>query len=86
LAEFGDVRTEVNVPAIANAVPHLHISWDYDKRRLSPSQMADKLRDGEPSIEVVPGSRRQLVVGVWMMEPGEDAIVGRRIREILAAT
>jgi L-seryl-tRNA(Ser) seleniumtransferase len=86
LSEFGDVRTEVQVPAIANAVPHLHISWDYDQRRLTPSQMSDKLRDGEPSIEVVPGSRRQLVVGVWMMEPGEDAIVGRRIREILAAT
>jgi L-seryl-tRNA(Ser) seleniumtransferase len=86
LAEFKDIRTEVQVPAIANAVPHLHVSWDYDKRKLSPSQMADKLRDGEPSIEVVPGSRRQLVVGVWMMQPGDDAIVGRRMREILAAT
>jgi L-seryl-tRNA(Ser) seleniumtransferase len=86
LAEFKDVRTEVNVPAIANAVPHLHITWDYDKRGLTPSQMADKLRSGEPSIEVNPGSRRELVVGVWMMEPGEDAIVGQRIRQILAST
>jgi D-glucosaminate-6-phosphate ammonia-lyase len=86
LAEFKDVRTEVNVPAIANAVPHLQVSWDYDKRKLTPGQMADKLRDGEPSIEVVPGSRRQLVVGVWMMEPGDDVVVGRRICEILAGT
>jgi hypothetical protein len=23
------------------------------------------------------------VVGVWMLQPGEDAIVGRRIREAL---
>jgi L-seryl-tRNA(Ser) seleniumtransferase len=85
LAEFKDVRTEVEVPAVANAVPHLHIRWDYEKRKLTPAQMADKLRDGEPSIEVVPGSRRELVVGVWMMQPGDDKIVGERIRQILAA-
>jgi len=86
LAEFSDVKTEVQVPAIANAVPHLHIRWDYEKRKLSPSQMAEKLRDGEPSIEVVPGGRRELVVGVWMMQPGDDAIVANRIRQILAST
>ncbi len=28
LKEFKDVKTEVRVPAIANAVPHLHIRWD----------------------------------------------------------
>jgi D-glucosaminate-6-phosphate ammonia-lyase len=86
LSEFKDVRTEVQVPAIANAVPHLHIRWDYEQRQLTPSQMADKLRDGEPSIEVVPGSRRDLVVGVWMMQSGDEAIVAQRIRQILAAT
>jgi L-seryl-tRNA(Ser) seleniumtransferase len=86
LAEFTDVRTEVNVPAIANAVPHLHVSWDYERRKLNPSQLADKLRDGEPSIEVTPNSRRQLVIGVWMMQPGDDTIVGQRIRQILSGT
>jgi L-seryl-tRNA(Ser) seleniumtransferase len=86
VAEFSDVKTEVEVPSGANAVPHLHITWNYDQRRLTPGQMADKLRDGEPSIEVVPGSRRELVVGVWMLEPGEEEIVGQRIRQILAAS
>ena len=42
--------------------------------------------DGVPSIEVGPGSRQQLQIGVWMMEPGEDAIVAARIRSILAGT
>ena len=42
--------------------------------------MVKKLREGKPSIEVSPGSVRQLGIGVWMMEPGEDAIVGERIR------
>ena len=54
------------------------------RRRLSPADMAKQLRDGQPSIEVNPSTGRQLVIGVWMMEPGEDAIVGERLRAILA--
>ena len=86
LQPFADVRTEMYVPQIANAVPHLRVSWDYQRRRLSASDMVRKLREGKPSIEVNPGSGRQLVIGVWMMEPGQDAIVAERIRAILAAT
>jgi L-seryl-tRNA(Ser) seleniumtransferase len=86
LKGFEDVRTEVNVPEIANAVPHLRVSWDTQRRRLSVAEMVKQLREGDPSIEVTPGSGRQLVIGVWMMEPGEDAIVGERIRAILAKT
>ena len=86
LKGFEDVRTEVFVPRIANAVPHLRVRWDSRKRGLTPTEMVRKLREGKPSIEVTPGSRQQLVIGVWMMEPGEDTIVGERIRAILAAT
>jgi L-seryl-tRNA(Ser) seleniumtransferase len=86
LKPFPDVKTDVNVPRIANAVPHLRVGWDYRGRNLSVPQMVQKLRDGEPSIEVSPGSRRELGIGVWMMEPGDDAIVADRIRTILAAT
>jgi L-seryl-tRNA(Ser) seleniumtransferase len=86
LKAYDDVKTEVFVPQIANAVPHLRVTWDYKKRNLTPSQMVQKLRDGQPSIEVNPGSRQQVVIGVWMMDPGEDAIVGERLRAILAAT
>ncbi len=81
-----DAHTEIFVPRIANAVPHLRVKWDFKKRGLTPADMVRKLRDGKPSIEVNPGSRQQLVIGVWMMEPGEDAIVGERIRTILSAT
>jgi L-seryl-tRNA(Ser) seleniumtransferase len=48
--------------------------------------MVRQLREGKPSIEVSPNSSRQLVIGVWMMDPGEDAIVGERLRAILAGT
>ena len=83
---FEDVRTEVFVPPIANAVPHLRVRWDSKKRGLTSGEMVRELREGKPSIEVGPGSRQQLVIGVWMMEPGEDAIVAERIRSILAGT
>jgi uncharacterized pyridoxal phosphate-dependent enzyme len=86
LKPFEDVRTEMFVPRIANAVPHLRVRWDSKKRKLTPAEMVQKLRDGKPSIEVTPGSQRQFVIGVWMMEPGEDAIVADRMRTILAAT
>jgi L-seryl-tRNA(Ser) seleniumtransferase len=86
LKGFDDVHTEMFVPRIANAVPHLRVRWDSKKRGLTPSDMVRKLREGKPSIEVTPGSQRQFVIGVWMMEPGEDAIVAGRIRSILAST
>jgi L-seryl-tRNA(Ser) seleniumtransferase len=86
LRALSDVKTEVYVPQIANAVPHLRVTWDTGARRLTVPQMVEKLREGQPSIEVGPGSRQQLHIGVWMMEPGDDAIVGERIRAILAAT
>jgi L-seryl-tRNA(Ser) seleniumtransferase len=86
LRGFEDVRTEVRVPQIANAVPHLHVTWDTQGRRVSVSDVVKQLRDGQPSIEVNPSTGRQLVIGVWMMEPGEDAIVAERVRAILAKT
>jgi L-seryl-tRNA(Ser) seleniumtransferase len=84
LAAFSDVKAETHVPRIANAVPHLSVTWDEKKRNLSVRQAVQKLREGEPSIEVGPNSVRQLSIGVWMMEPGEDAVVAERLRTILA--
>jgi uncharacterized pyridoxal phosphate-dependent enzyme len=86
LKGFDDVKTEVFVPKIANAVPHLRLRWDTQKRKLTTADMVRKLREGKPSIEVAPGAGRQFAIGVWMMEPGEDAVVGERIRSILAST
>ena len=84
LQEFPDVHTEVHVPEIANAVPHLRITWDHAKRGVDVPTMIRRLREGTPSIEVPPGAHATFTVGVWMMEPGEDAIVGERIRAVLA--
>jgi L-seryl-tRNA(Ser) seleniumtransferase len=83
LEAIQDVQTKIFAPEVANAVPHLRVSWDQKGRGLGPAEMAKRLRDGDPSIEVQPGGGDSLNVAVWMMEPGEDRIVGKRIREIL---
>jgi uncharacterized pyridoxal phosphate-dependent enzyme len=77
------ISTEQFQYEIANAVPHLRIKWDPAKLKMSVADVVKKLRDGEPSIEVSPSSRENLVIGVWMLEPNEASIVAKRIREVL---
>ena len=78
------VATEVFVPEIANAVPHLRIRWDYAETGLDAKQAAERLRAGEPSIEVRPGFEDGLEVAVWMLDPGDERVVGRMIHKVLA--
>src|ERR1700722_5973918 len=87
------VTTETVVPKIANHVPHVIIHFDPSVRGVTTQEVLTALRAGKPSIELhpnsghpanqgIPSDANTLVVGVWMMQPGEDAIVGRRIREV----
>src|SRR6202167_3760228 len=88
------VTTQTVVPKIANHVPHLLIRFDPSVRGITTEQVLTVLREGKPSIELnpnsgqppnqgIPSDANTLVVGVWMLQPGEDVIVGRRIREAL---
>ena len=75
------VKAEVFVPEVANHVPHVRISWDGGTRQAAAA-VVKAMRDGEPSIATAP-RRRRFVVGVWMMRPGEEKIVARRLKEVL---
>jgi L-seryl-tRNA(Ser) seleniumtransferase len=78
------IRTETFVPEIANHVPHLKIQWDPEQVKIKPSEVMKQLRDGRPSIEANPlTNAKELVIGVWMMQPGDAEIVARRVRAIL---
>jgi L-seryl-tRNA(Ser) seleniumtransferase len=57
--------------------------WDESKVKLTPKEAAQKLREGEPAIEVVPGQQDALTIGVWMMQPGDAEVVARRVRQVL---
>jgi L-seryl-tRNA(Ser) seleniumtransferase len=86
VSSLGGITTEVEVPEIANHVPHLHVRWDESKIRLSPAEARKALLAGDPSIEVNPASNRnELVIGVWMLQQGEAQIVAKRLREVLRA-
>lgn len=78
------VTTETWIPEIANHVPHLKIRWDQTRLKLTPSDAMKLLREGKPSIEASPASDKEnLVIAVWMLQPGEAEVVARRVRDIL---
>jgi L-seryl-tRNA(Ser) seleniumtransferase len=85
----------VALPSVAaNAVPHLLIRCDRQRVKVAPAAVMAELRKGMPGIELNPATGRKgagglpsdentIVVGVWMLQPGEEAIVGKRLREVL---
>ena len=74
------------VPEIANHVPHLAFQWDEKAFGLTQAECAKQLEDGEPSIICLPGEgRHTLSVTPFMMKPGEERIVARRLKEIFTA-
>lgn len=77
------IKTEIKVPELSNGVPHLHVNWDQAAVGKTPKDVAKELREGNPGIEVRPRAEDELVVAVWMLEPGEDRIVGRRLSQVL---
>jgi L-seryl-tRNA(Ser) seleniumtransferase len=75
------VKAEAFVPPISNHVPHLRISWE-NGDEAKAAALVKALKDGEPSIGVR-ADKAAVIVGVWMMQPGEDKIVARRLRQEL---
>jgi uncharacterized pyridoxal phosphate-dependent enzyme len=89
------VEARIFIPPVANHVPHLLITYDLNRIKLSASEVMQKMREGTPRIELnpstgggpasagLPGGNNVIVVGVWMLQPGEDQIVARRLQEVL---
>jgi len=84
VSEVPGVRAEPFVPEIANQVPHLRVDWDPARIALTGKTLMQRLRDGEPSIELVPEPRSGVEIASWMLQPGEAEIVGRQMRQILS--
>jgi L-seryl-tRNA(Ser) seleniumtransferase len=89
------LETSIAIPTVpANVVPHLLIRYDQKRIKMSPTAVANELRHGTPSIELnpqtgqkpgagLPNDENTIVVGVWMLQPGEEQIVARRLKEVL---
>ena len=76
------VRTEIHVPKHANHVPSLRIRWDENKVKITADEARRQLREGHPSIQTV-GNKTTIGITTWMMTPGQERIVAKRVHEIL---
>ncbi len=81
-ASVEGVETEIHVPPHANHVPSLKIRWDENVVKITKDAMREQLRDGHPSIETV-GNEDEVGITTWMMEPGQERIVAKRVKEVL---
>ncbi len=81
----GNITTEVTVPPIANHTPYLQIEWDKSYFNLTRQQLQERLRSGNPSIEVMGSTDNSISITVFMLNPGEEKIVAKRILEELNA-
>jgi L-seryl-tRNA(Ser) seleniumtransferase len=97
LKDIPTIQSEVVAPPVANHVPHLLLRYDQEKVKIAPSEVMAELRRGTPSIELnpstgstrggsagIPAAANMIMVGVWMLQDGEDLIVGRRLHDVLS--
>jgi hypothetical protein len=58
------------------------VQWDQERLRLKYADCTQQLRDGDPSIEVN-GGADSISLASYNLFPGEERIVGYRLRGIL---
>lgn len=95
LSNIPTVQTQIFIPEVANHVPHLLITYDQNRIKITGKEVKQKMRAGKPRIELNPATGgapasaglssgpNTIVVGVWMLQPGEDMAVAKRLREVL---
>jgi L-seryl-tRNA(Ser) seleniumtransferase len=78
------VNTEVFVPAVDNHNPSLKITWDPSKVKITKEKLAENLKMGEPSIEIISWETDNMIrLTVFMLQNGEDKVVAKRLKEEL---
>ncbi len=89
------VETSIMMPELANHVPHLMVNFDPEVIGASARELQVRLRTATPSIESnphtgsmrpsqgVPAQPNALVLTTFLLNPGEEFIVGRQVRKVL---
>jgi seryl-tRNA(Sec) selenium transferase len=85
LSSIPGLKADIFVPEYADRMPRMRLSWDETEVGLSPKELIERLRRGDPSIEVVSWGHAEgtFQISSWIMKPDEIAVVGRRIKEEL---
>lgn len=95
LSTIPTLQSQIFIPEVANHVPHLLITYDQSRIRITGTEVMQKMRQGKPRIELNPATGgapasagltsgpNTVIVGVWMLQPGEDMVVAKRLHEVL---
>ena len=85
VSDVPTIDTEVYIPGPGgHPIPYLRVKWDERKVGMSYAECYKALQDGEPRIDVN-NKDTGLELASYNLFPGEDRIVGMRMREILLA-
>jgi L-seryl-tRNA(Ser) seleniumtransferase len=86
LGGLATVQFERVVPPVANHFPHLQITWDERRLRLTRAQVTRELMEGDRPIQIgrVAGTGdRGILISVFTLQGGEEQVVADRLRDIL---
>lgn len=98
VAGIDSVQLDLHKPepgALDNATPMLTVAWDPTKLNITGQEVANELATTKPRVAVGVGSRRgataaasakpttSITIAAYMMGAGNEAIVARRVHEIL---
>ncbi|MFH1086221.1 MAG: aminotransferase class V-fold PLP-dependent enzyme, partial [Chloroflexota bacterium] len=82
VADLPSIQTFVDQPGPSNHAPTLRIQWDPQALHVTPKQIEQELREGEPRI-VMHLMKDGLRVMPYMMEDGDAEIAAPRLRALL---
>ena len=84
VTSISTVKPEIILPQLrSNVAPRLSITWNQKMVKISPGEVRKKLFSGNPCIEM-PASRNGMSIMSYMLEPGDEMPVGRRLYEVLS--
>jgi L-seryl-tRNA(Ser) seleniumtransferase len=87
LRDIPTLQCERIVPPIANHVPHVILTWDEKRVRITCQRLIRELAKGDPPIQLgrVSGTGdKGLLISVFTLQEGEERMVADRLHGLLA--
>jgi L-seryl-tRNA(Ser) seleniumtransferase len=87
LRDIPTSQCERIVPPIANHVPHLILTWDEKRVKMTRQGLTRELAKGDPPIQIgrVSGTGdKGVLISVFMLQEGEERVVADRLHVLLA--
>jgi L-seryl-tRNA(Ser) seleniumtransferase len=88
LSTMQGVETHTRTPGAEAREPYIEVRWDTDLYKITPAEVKQALRDGDPAIEIraLFLSDGQVHLTATMLKEGEAEIVSSGLKEILLAS